>query len=89
MLETLPTLDVRQLQPWQLDEAQAIYRDFQDRTFQSSHRCAVDPARIDSDHRIITDVLALPTEAQATLTRLRTLLATDPSIHGAKRTELP
>ena len=85
MLETLPTLDVRQLQPWQLDEAQAIYRDFQDRTFQSFHRCAVDPARIDLDHRIVTDLLALPAEAQATLNRLRALLATDPSIHGAKQ----
>ncbi len=88
MLETLHTLDVRQLQPWQLDEAQAIYRDFQDRTFQSFHRCAVDPARIDLDHRIITDLLALPAEAPDTLMRLRTLLATDPSIHGGKQPAL-
>ena len=43
MLQKLPTLNVRELQPWQLDEAEAIYRDFQDRTFQSFHRCAVDP----------------------------------------------
>ena len=88
MLETLPTLDVRQLQPWQLDEAQAIYRDFQDRTFESFHRCAVDPARIELDHRIIKDLLALPDEARETLTRLRSLLATDPSIHGAKQPEI-
>ena len=88
MLETLPTLDVRQLQPWQLDEAQSIYRDFQDRTFQSFHRCAVDSARIDLDQRIIVDLLALPDEAQDTLTRLRSLLATDPSIHGGKKPEL-
>ena len=89
MLDTLPTLDVRQLQPWQLDEAQAIYRDFEDRTFESFHHCAVDPARIDLDHRLTTDLLALPAESEATLTRLRTLLATDPSIHGAKEPELP
>ena len=89
MLETLPTLDVRQLHPWQLDEAHAIYRDFQDQTFQSFHRCAVDSARTDLDHRILTDLLDLPPEAQDSLTRLRTLLATDPSIHGAKQPELP
>ncbi len=89
MLETLPTLDVRQLQPWQLDEAQAIYRDFQDRTFESFHRCTLDPVRIELDQRIITDVLALPDEAKDTVARLRTLLATDPSIHGAKKSELP
>lgn len=89
MLETLPTLDVHQLQPWQLDEAQTIYRDFEDRTFQSFHRCAVDPARIELDDRIITDLFALPAEVQITLTRLRILLASDPSIHGGKQPELP
>ena len=88
MLETLPTLDVRQLQPWQLDEAQAIYREFQERTFHPFHRCAVDPTRIDPDHRLISDPLALPSEAQATLNRIRTLLAIDPSSHGAKQRAL-
>ena len=87
MLETLSTLDVCQLQPWQLDEAQDIYRDFENRTFESFHRCAVDPARIELDQRIMTDLLALPEEAQDTLTRLRELMATDPSIHGAKKGE--
>ena len=87
MPETLPTLDVRQLQSRQLDEAQAIWRAYQDRTFQSFHRCAVDSARIELDQRIITDLLALPAESQDTVSRLRELLATDPSIHGAKHPE--
>ena len=89
MLETLPTLDVRKLRPWQLDEAQAIWRDFKDRTFKSFHQCAVDPARIDLDHRILTDLLGLDDQALTTITRLRTLLASEPSIHGAKQPELP
>ncbi len=89
MLETLPTLDVRHLQPWQLDAAQSIWHDFQGRTFESFHRCAVDPARIDLDQRIITDLLGLDDQALTTITRLRTLLATDPSIHGAKHPDLP
>ncbi len=89
MLETLPTLDVRELQPWQLDEAQSIWRDFQGRTFESFHRCAVDPDRIDLDQRITTDMLALDDQALTTISRLRTLLASDPSIHGAKEPELP
>ena len=84
MLGTLATLDVSQLQPWQLAEAQVIYRDFQDRSFKSFHRCAVDPARIELDGRIIKDLLALPDKAQDTLTRLSVLLASDPSIHGSK-----
>ncbi|MCY4112691.1 MAG: hypothetical protein OXG33_01970 [Chloroflexi bacterium] len=89
MLETLATLDVRGLQPWQLDEAQAIWRDFRGRTFESFHQCAVDPARIDLDQRLITDLLGLDDEALAIIARLRTLLASDPSIHGAKKPELP
>ena len=89
MLETLDTLDVRDLQPWQLEEAQSIWRDLQDRSFQSFHRCAVDPARIDLDQRLITDLLGLDDAALATITRLRTLLASDPSIRGAKQPQLP
>ena len=89
MLETLSTLDVRQLRPWQLDEAQAIFRDFENRTFESFHRCAIDPACIELDGRIIRDLLALPDEVRDIVVRLRELLATDPSIHGAKGPELP
>ena len=83
MLKAPRTIDDRQLQPWQLDEAQAIYRDFQDRSFQSFHHCAVDLARIEPDERIITDLPTLPAEAQTTITQLHTLLATDLPIHGA------
>ncbi len=89
MLATLPTLDVCQLRSWQLDEAQSIWWDIQGRTFDSFHRRAVDRARTELDRRIITDMLALPTEAQGSVSRLRDLLVTDPSIHGGKEPELP
>ena len=46
MLETLTTLDVRKLEAWQLDEAQALWRDFSDRKFQPFYRCTVDPVRL-------------------------------------------
>ena len=88
MLESLPTLDVRRLEAWQLEAAQNIYRDFQDRTFQSFHQCAVDPARIELDERIIRDMLGLGEAAVAAVARLRRLLAGDPSIHGSKTPEL-
>ena len=83
------TLDVRQLEPWQFDEEQAIDRDLPDRTFASFHRCVVDTASVELAGRIITDPLALPTQAQDTLMRLRMLLTAEPSIHGAKHPELP
>ena len=84
MLETMSTLDVRELRPWQLDAAQAVWRDFSDRTFESFHLCAVDPARIELDRRVVRDLLGLGEDAVAAVARLRQLLAADPSIHGAK-----
>ena len=89
MLETLVTLDVRKLEPWQLDEGQQIWRDFSDRKFLSFHQCAVDPARIELDERIVRDMLGLGEDAVAAVARLRTLLASEPSIHGGKKPELP
>ena len=89
MLETLITLDVRKLEAWQLEEAQAIWRDFSARKFQSFHRCAVDPARIELDERLVRDVLGLDDDAVATVGRLRILLASDPSIHGSKKPAVP
>ena len=89
MLETLVTLDVRKLEPWQLDEAQQIWRDFSERKFLSFHRCAVDPSRIELDERIVRDLLGLGEDAVAAVARLRTLLASEPSIHGSKKPELP
>ena len=88
MLESMSTLDVRKLRPWQLDAAQAIWRDFSDRKFESFHLCAVDPVRIELDRRIVQDLLGLGEDAVAAVARLRQLLATDPSIHGAKKPEL-
>ena len=48
-----------------------------------------EPARIELDERLVRDVLGLDEDAIATVARLRTLLATDPSIHGSKKPELP
>ena len=89
MLETLATLDVRKLKAWQLDEAQALWRDFSDRKFQPFYQCAVDPARTEMDERVVGDLLGLGEDAVAAVARLRTLLANDPSIHGSKKPELP
>ena len=88
MLESLTTLDVRELQEWQLEEAQVIWRDFRNRKFEPFHCCAVDPARIELDERVVRDVLGLDGDAVEAVARLRTLLASDPSIHGSKKAEL-
>ncbi len=89
MLETMATLDVRGLAAWQLDAAPGIWQDFRNRQFQPFHHCAVDPARIALDERVIGDMLGLGDAARAAVARLRTLLAAEPSIHGTKPPKLP
>ena len=89
MLEILVTLDVRELQSWQLEEAQLLWRDFRGRRFESFHKCAVDENRIELDERLVRDVLGLGDDAVASVARMRTLLASEPSIHGSKPPELP
>lgn len=89
MLDELPTLDARKLQSWQLEEAQAIWGDYKDRKFQAFYRCAIDPARIGLDERVVRDMLGLSEDAVTAVARLHTLLASEPSIHGSKKPELP
>lgn len=89
MLKSLVTLNVRKLEPWQQKEAQNIWQDFTDRTFQPFYQCAVDPARIELDKRVVRDLLGLDADAEATVAKLRTLLAEAPSIRGSKESELP
>ena len=89
MLETMTTLDVIKLQPWQLEEAESVWRDFKGRKFQPFYKCAVDPARIELDERLVRDVLGLGEDAVASVARLRLLLASEPCIHGSKKPALP
>ena len=89
MLESLPILDINGLETWQLEAAEAIWRDFANREFDSFHRCAVDPVRIELDRRVVREMLGLDTSAEETVKRLRMLLASEPSIHGGKKPVLP
>ena len=89
MLESMTTLDIRKLEAWQLDEAQAIWQEFSNRKFMPFYQCATDPARVELDERIVKDLLGLGEDAVSSVARLRTLLARDPSIRGSKKPDLP
>lgn len=89
MLEGLSILDVNGLETWQLEAAEVIWRDFANQEFESFHRCAIDPVRIELDRRVVCEMLGLNNHAEDTVKRLRLLLASEPSIHGSKNPELP
>ena len=84
LLRELPTLNVFELEPWQLDAAASAWRALAQVEFQSFHRCAVDPARIELDRVLVQDILGLGSEGEETVARLRHILAAEPSIHGSK-----
>ncbi len=85
----MTTLDVRKLESWQLDEAQAIWQELSKQKFMPFYQCATDPTRVELDERIVKDLLGLGEDAVASVARLRTLLAVDPSIRGSKKPEVP
>ena len=89
MLETMTTLDIRKLEAWQLDEAQAIEQELSNRKFMPFYQCAIDPARIELDERVVRDLLGLGEDAVASAATLRRLLAVEPSMYGSKQPELP
>jgi tRNA1(Val) A37 N6-methylase TrmN6 len=89
MLESLLIPDVINFEAWQLEAAEAIWRDFSNREFESFHKCAIDPSRIELDERVITQMLGLPDDVKQTAKRLRYLLANEPSIYGGKDPILP
>ena len=89
MLRTLPVLDVHKLTDDQLQAAHNIFLEMRDTAFEPFFKCAVDPARIEMDERIVRDVLGLDPSASASVADLRELLAQEPSIHGTKAPALP
>ena len=81
-LRSLPTLDVRQLQDWQLDAAESVFRDIRDVRFRPFYMCVVDENRINLDERLVREVLGLGDAAVKAVARIRMLLAQEPSIYG-------
>ena len=65
-----------------MDEAQAIWQELSNQKFMPFYQCATDPAGVELDERIAKDLLGLGEDAVASVARLRTLLAVDPSIRG-------
>ena len=89
MLRTLPCLDVRTFQDWQLNAAKALFIDFKDVEFKPFHKCAVDPARTTLDERFITDVMGMNAQAVESVSGIRYNLAQEPSICGRKPPMVP
>ena len=86
VIRTMPTLDVTKLTPAQLGAAEAIFEDMRDVQFLPANEAYHDNSRQELDHRVLIDMLGLPTSILAPLDVLRLRWCSEPSVHGGKRT---
>ena len=86
VIRTMPTLDVTKLTPAQLAAAEAIFEDMRDVQFLPANEAYHDNSRKELDHRVLIDVLGLPTSILEPLDMLRLRWCSEPSVHGGKRT---
>ena len=85
-IRSMPTLDGTKLTPAQLDAAESIFDDMRSAQFLPANEAYRDNARKELDHRVLIDMLGLPTSVLEPLDLLRLKWCSEPSVHGGKRT---
>ena len=91
-LESMPTLDVRQLSDEALTTAECIFNELKDQKMLPFNQMDEDPVRHELDRLLLSEVLGI-TEAERPdvhegLALLRKMLCQEPSIHGGKKSKV-
>ena len=87
-LETLPTLDVRQLSDEQLASAEALFERLKYKRMLPVNECNHDSVRHDLDAEFLTKVLGITDiGVLVSMQTLRDMLCAEPSIHGGKKSK--
>ena len=87
-LETLPTLDVRELSDQQLANAETLFERLKYKRMLPFNECVRDPVRHELDTDILTEVLGIKDiGVLASMRTLREMLCAEPSIHGGKKSK--
>ncbi len=91
-LESMPTLDVRQLSNKALTNAERIFNELKDQEMVPFNQMDEDPVRHELDRLLLSEVLGI-TEAERPdvhegLALLRKMLCQEPSIHGGKKSRV-
>ena len=91
-LDSMPTLDVRQLSDEALTTAECIFNEFKDQKMLPFNQMDEDPVRHELDRLLLSEVLGI-TEAERPdvhegLALLRKMLCQEPSIHGGKKSKV-
>ena len=87
-LETLPTLDVRELPEEVLVNAKSIFERLKYKRMLPVNECAHDPVRKELDRCLLTKVLGIMSDnVLESMQTLREMLCAEPSIHGGKQSQ--
>ena len=87
-LETLPTLDVRELSDEALANADVIFERLKYKRMLPVNECAHDPVRHELDTDLLTEVLGIKDIGiLASIQTLREMICAEPSIHGGKKSK--
>lgn len=88
---SLPTLDVRRLNPFQLTIAESIFHELKHQRMLPFNEMIDDPVRQNLDRRLLSEVLGFEEDTHPEmyegLNLLRKKLCTEPSIHGDKKSK--
>ena len=85
-IRSMPTLDITKLTRAQLNAAEEIFDDMRDAQFLPANEAYRDNSRKELDHRVLIDMLNLPSTVLEPLDLLRLKWCSEPSVHGGKRT---
>ena len=87
-LETLPTLDVRELSDEALANAESIFERLKYKRMLPVNECAHDPVRKELDRCLLIGVLRITSDkVLESMQTLREMLCAEPSIHGGKQSK--
>ena len=92
ILQSMPTLDVRQLDQAALQNAKCVFEEMKHKKMLPFNQMFEDVVRQELDRRLLSEVLGLSEETHpdvhASLHRLRKQLCEEPSIHGGKQSRI-
>ena len=91
-LDSMSTLDVRQLSDKALTTAECIFKELKDQKMLPFNQMDADPVRHELDRRLLSEVLGITEEERPDvhkgLALLRKMLCKEPSIHGGKKSKV-
>ena len=87
-LNSLPTLDIRELSDEALANAESIFERMKHKRMLPLNECAHDPVRKELDRCLLTKVLRITDNSVLkSMQTLREMLCAEPSIHGGKQSQ--